>query len=577
VNGPRTLRIDVDRESVTATAAGGGEFDGKLSTDPLLYRTVDVLCDLVSEERIARREELGVLGSHLYKIVFDDAIERAFLDQRSLAKQEGRRLLVWLSFRPGAAHLADLPWEYLYCAAVKSPFFLATDSDLVLARYTPGERANVPVQPRKGRLSVLLVVAIPWGEEPVDPREIKEKICPAGKDRGFDVTCARLDDLRLDPPEEEPDVLHFIGAGSADRGIRNPDFDDAWWSDDQFADLLQAGGRTPKLVLLQLWERKLRRGEPRWTFASAGRRLVDRGFPAVVAMQYPMPPKPANEFATHFYTELAKGEEVPNAAWKARWQVTLVDKGLDDRPWGTPVLFVQQAFALVTPEAEDAREREPGGEAGRRVSDRIARTAEPEAAGGNGQAAGGDVATFAPPRTLTAPPAPRLGLAQDPAVLRLVRTGLERARRIQLDPAAIPRVQRLQAELGHRTADERLDWLLERLCSDESYPGEHQILTAVTVSAIFGDLDVRASTASGDLAAAVPPLDPLIGRGCAAIVALRPAPQEAAALRSLLVDLLSAVAPYGDEDRRTLLAGEVAAAGADPRRVELARALLEGA
>ena len=74
-------------------------------------------------------------------------------------------------------------------------------------------------------------------------------------------------------------------------------------------------------------------------FARTVINLVQRGIPAVVAMQYEISDSTAKVFADEFYSYLAQGEPVDVAIQKTRNAISQ-EVGLDRRDFATPVIYM---------------------------------------------------------------------------------------------------------------------------------------------------------------------------------------------------------------------------------------------
>src|SRR5688572_3236734 len=81
------------------------------------------------------------------------------------------------------------------------------------------------------------------------------------------------------------------------------------------------------------------RGSERDVFSSTAAILVQRGLPAVLAMQYEISDRAAIEFARSFYEAVADAYPVDAAVAEARKAISFaVENSLE---WGTPVLYMR--------------------------------------------------------------------------------------------------------------------------------------------------------------------------------------------------------------------------------------------
>ena len=128
-----------DRDRIQVEHEGGFHLDEndvvvtfRADMDRLRLDTIAVLEQMLRTRRIKRREELQVLGRHLYRVLFDDRLAALF--ERKLREvPPGGRLRLQLNFADTAAELAKLPWEYLYYEPGQSWF--STAVEFVLSRY----------------------------------------------------------------------------------------------------------------------------------------------------------------------------------------------------------------------------------------------------------------------------------------------------------------------------------------------------------------------------------------------------------------------------------------------------------
>lgn len=297
-------------------------------------------------------QDVAIFGQHLYQLLFDDEIERLFEESLSMAKANGERLRLQLSFEPGAAELASLPWEFLHYP--RGDYFMCSHVDLVLSRYMPRhERQSLRVQ---GTLRLLVAVSKPSDLDPVlEPRVIEsiQRLAEA-----YPVQVEVLGEATASAFTErmqafKPHVLHFIGHGhfNADSGIGQiallrPDGMADWCSDSDFAEWLSLSGALPRLVFLHLCEGG--RADLRESFGGLAPRLVQKGVQAVVAMQYPITNMAAIDFSRVFYEALVRGEPLDQAVQLGR-QALMSMRQHRVRTFGTPTLYLHSTDGLLQP------------------------------------------------------------------------------------------------------------------------------------------------------------------------------------------------------------------------------------
>lgn len=82
------------------------------------------------------------------------------------------------------------------------------------------------------------------------------------------------------------------------------------------------------------------------TFAGTVLNLVQKGIPAVVAMQYNISDSTAKLFADEFYSTLALGYPVDSAIQKTR-NAIFMEIGFDKRDFATPTLYMRAKDGMI--------------------------------------------------------------------------------------------------------------------------------------------------------------------------------------------------------------------------------------
>lgn len=352
VQNPQTVRVEDEH---------GGSVLGGVDPDPLRRDTIEVFEDWLSRGTISRREELMVLGQHLFQLLFNGQVEIFF--EKTLARvPKGERLRVQLSFQEEANELARLPWEYLYHP--RPPFWFSTHVDLVLSRYMPLPTGRSSLAPAESPLRLLIMVSEPkdgsLGPVVAEPvieaiEKLKERLPieiirlqePPTRDRFVDVLA-----------KHQPHVLHFIGHGRFDRKAPTPLGQIAllmpgghtvdWCRDQDFAEFFTQARARPRLVFLHLCEGAV--ADFNANFAGLAPQLMQKEIQAVVAMQYPITNMAAIQFSRAFYEQLAEGEPIDKAVQVARYRLTTtLPQAYDSRIFGTPVLYMHSYDGIIQP------------------------------------------------------------------------------------------------------------------------------------------------------------------------------------------------------------------------------------
>jgi hypothetical protein len=364
------------------TLREGETVSGQIEDDPLRRRTLDLLHQWVRQhDKLCHKQELELLGRHLYTLLFSPSVQDAFIRTYSRFEErrgdEESRLRLTLVFEDSGA-IADYPWEFLFLPMRNEGKFLAGEiTQLILTRFVP----NVETQfvALAGPLRILVADCQPEDLPPIKSGAFLDALDKLG-DR---VVVTRLPNptyADLEKAVAKPDapvhVLHFIGHGKPQqlamqkpknawlvedaqaRRVANETGADyakppgyTWIDDSALRALLEE--RPPRLVFLHACEGA--RGGSLENFRNTAQTLVYGKVSAVVAMQYPISNEDAAIFATTFYSQLAEGRCLDEAVAMGRRQLatarvgSTAQVGWDDRSFGTPVVYLQAHDAIVLP------------------------------------------------------------------------------------------------------------------------------------------------------------------------------------------------------------------------------------
>lgn len=268
-------------------------------------------------------------GERLYNTVFGKEIADCFA--RSLKKVWPSGLRVRLQFEKDA-ELAELPWEYLYDPKQKA--FLALSSLTPVVRNLNLAEAE-SIASVKPPLRILVILANPDPISKLDVekewKDLERALAELKKLRWVELTrltMATLDELEDQLRKAHYDILHFIGHGRqgallfADREVTGEDL--AYYFKDN----------KPRLIFLNACETGAApENDP---VGGVAQQLVERGFPAVIAMQSKITDTKAIRLSQEFYEAVAAGYPVDAALAEARLALY---GSQDQMEWGTPVLY----------------------------------------------------------------------------------------------------------------------------------------------------------------------------------------------------------------------------------------------
>jgi tetratricopeptide (TPR) repeat protein len=301
------------------------------------------------------------VGAALFQALFHDELLSLYDVSVSLAREAEQGLRIKL--RINAPELTGIPWEFLFDPRRKA--FVGLSRQTPLIRYLEVGTPDRPLEVEPP-LRVLGVAASPADLDPLDltgeKARVEAAVAPLRDEEELELAW-------LEPPtwrtlqtamQQGPwHVLHFVGHAEFDPAsgegsiiLAGDDGQALRLSATQLADLL-ADQRTLRLVVLNACEGA--RGDEADVFSSMAATLVQRGLPAVVAMQYPISDAAALEFSTSFYAALAALFPVDAAVAEARKAISLAEA--DTLEWATPVLHLRAPDGVIfapPPEAEGA-------------------------------------------------------------------------------------------------------------------------------------------------------------------------------------------------------------------------------
>jgi outer membrane protein assembly factor BamB len=377
-------------------AAAGGEpvgtleldVDEVLGTRELLEATL--LASAVARRSVAAAERpVRDVGRQLFRALFTGPVNNMYRASLGVAQQRGERLRVVL--RLTVPELAAVPWEMLFDPETET--YLCRHEPLV--RHVPAPYTVDPVNVRPP-LRVLGLVASPRGLPTLDVETEKAHLAEAlaqpmaeGLIEVVWVPEATWEAVHARLLDGEWHVLHFVGHGDydtqTDEGVLalvGADGRADPVEASRLADLLGEAQPSPRLVVLN----SCSSGQTgvRDLFSGTAAALARSGISAVAAMQFTISDAAAIAFARGFYTAIARGRDVDEAARSGRISILGAPHSLE---WVTPVLYVRgqatRLFTLAELPADSGRKEPPL---------QVAAGSEPPATAGADLAAPGHVA-----------------------------------------------------------------------------------------------------------------------------------------------------------------------------------------
>ncbi len=309
--------------------------------------------ETLSPEQQKTRE----LGICLFNWLFGDDVKNRYdvSVERSHSQAKGLRLRL----RIHPPELAVLPWEFMYDPRRAEYVCLSRTTPIIRYPEVPQPIQPLAIAPP---LRILGMCAspkdLPSLDIPLEKQRVEqalEELQKQGLVKLIWVEGQTWRDLQQMMWRGEWHIFHFIGHGGFDHiteegYIALVDENTQRIRHLRASDLgrLLAGYQSMRMALLNVCEGA--RASEQDVFSSTAARLIQRGIPAVLAMQYAITDQAAIEFATTFYRALAVGMAVDTAVTEARMAISFAVPNTIE--WGTPVLYMRspdgQLFDLAS-------------------------------------------------------------------------------------------------------------------------------------------------------------------------------------------------------------------------------------
>lgn len=283
-------------------------------------------------------------GQALFRAVFRDDVLTCLEQSLVEARNSGCGLRIKLRMSE-APELIALPWEFLYHPSLDRFLALSAETPVVhyldLPRNSPPLTVSLPLQ-------ILVAMStpkdLPWLDSEEEWRVLQHalrSLIKAGAVTLERLNMVSLHDLQRTLRRGSYHVLHYIGHSTFDDESNEGTVIFCATSGAavpvRARDLATVLGDTPSLRLVVLNGCNGSRSSPTDLFAGAAQALVQRGVPAVVAMNDMISNQAAIALTREFYAALADGQPVDAALAEARKAIATQMRSLE---WAVPRLVM---------------------------------------------------------------------------------------------------------------------------------------------------------------------------------------------------------------------------------------------
>lgn len=350
-----TLRAAGAEYEASVTSATGSASN----TFPLPFsdRELDDFFSMFGGRRVRRMEtpqleRARALGGRLYRAVFNEELDELLAASLTQAGESGNGLRIRLRLDE-APDLVNIPWEYLYRPA--------SDDFFALSNWTPIIRfldidARMPPAPIEPPLRILVMISDPIEYQgSLDVEREWERVQESLADL---VTAGHVELHRLQRATErellgelrrnDHHIFHFVGHGE----FNEQEQDGVLLLEDEHRRTKLVTGRALGTILRDSRSMRLvvlnncegARASDTDPFSGAAQSLIQKGIPAVAAMQFEITDNAAISFTHEFYAGLSDGYPADAALAEAR---KAIYQGATKFEFGSPVLYLSAADGVI--------------------------------------------------------------------------------------------------------------------------------------------------------------------------------------------------------------------------------------
>lgn len=330
----------------------------------------------LEKRRLDSPGDLYKLGAILADLALPKGAVRE-LFQRSLTLVESAGEGLRLRLRIDDIVLSQLPWEYLFVQQTSGEpqpgDFLALQKHVSIVRTDTVETAAT-LSAKEPVRRIVGVLASPDDQNPLNVDLDKAALEQAVKtvrelagDAAITLVWAERPATRTHVEQalaDNADLFLFAGHGimqetsddlTSKEGqlvLETGDYRSDPYGSQQLAQLLRDA--QVRLAVLGACDTGRRDGQNVWSGLAPA--LVRQNLPAVIANQFAIRDSNATLITTKIYPFLLTGYSIDEAVYEARKSIFQA-KGVMERDWGTPVLYLQNGVDVLFPQAGDESDR----------------------------------------------------------------------------------------------------------------------------------------------------------------------------------------------------------------------------
>ncbi len=357
----------------------------KFDAGSLEFKTISLLATLARNKQLTK-DQLGILGEHLYSVLLQERVFDKLSDVVRNAKAENCLVRIELIFRGDDRSFFEWPWEYIYRPDLEGEddinMFLTDDPKYLIVRHLFKEDFRSSLI-EGDEIRILFVASGPT----LNTKNKKIKFPPIiynGIEKvltelcnqntisniPFNIKLSRLIDSPtekctvenfIDKLKSKPHIIHILAHGRFNEETKkgeilfmNNDGSENWITGDSLKILIN-DDKNVKLIFLESCESGTMNSlNP---ISGIAQQVSDINVPSVIAMQSEIVQTDAHLFASVFYKTLFEGRSVYSGMKEAIIAIRNINIKDDKKnTFGIPVLYARdEGILFKIPEARNTQ------------------------------------------------------------------------------------------------------------------------------------------------------------------------------------------------------------------------------